>query len=84
LGGGKLTLLHPLRTLSPMTNNALVQPLQLTLLDASHVPLKVRLDDRTRRLGLSEVARCRSILDDQLQRLAEMSTIEPLFIRAAA
>jgi hypothetical protein len=67
-----------------MTNNALVQPLQLTLLDASHVPLKVRLDDRTRRLGLAEVARCRAILDDQLQRLATAAVVEPLFVKVAA
>jgi hypothetical protein len=67
-----------------MTNNALVQPLQLTLLDASHVPLKVRLDDRTRRLGLAEVVRCRQILDEQLIRLAETTVVEPLFVRTAA
>jgi hypothetical protein len=78
-------LTHPLRTLISMNNTAAVQPLQLTLLDASHVPLKVRLADHTRRLGLAEVARCRAILDEQARRLAEADrVVEPLFVRAAA
>lgn len=41
---------------------------QLQLLDASHLPVKLRLDERTRLLGLAEVARARAILDEQQLR----------------
>ncbi len=48
------------------------QPEQLQLLDASRVPVKLRLDERTRRIGLAEVARARAIIDEQLCRAAAL------------
>ena len=41
---------------------------QLKLLDASHLAVKLRLDERTRLLGLSEIVRARAIRDEQLRR----------------
>lgn len=67
-----------------MHDTLLTQPLQLTLLDASHVPVKLRLDDRTRRLGLANVAAMRALLDAQLQRSADPQLPTPSFIRNAA
>jgi hypothetical protein len=42
---------------------------QLRLLDASSVPVQLRLDVRTRRLGLAQVAKIRAqLLEQQRQR----------------
>jgi hypothetical protein len=42
---------------------------QLRLLDASSVPVQLRLDERTRRLGLAQVAKIRAqLLEQQRQR----------------
>lgn len=60
------------------------QPEQLQLLDASRVPVRLRLDERTRRLGLSEVARARAIIDAQLRRAATDETPEMLPARRLA
>jgi hypothetical protein len=39
--------------------------LQLRLLDASSVPVQLRLDERTRRLGLAHIAKIRAQLAEQ-------------------
>jgi hypothetical protein len=38
---------------------------QLRLLDASSVPVQLRLDERTRRLGLAHIAKIRAQLTEQ-------------------
>jgi hypothetical protein len=38
---------------------------QLRLLDSSSVPVKLRLDERTRRLGLAHIAKIRAQLAQQ-------------------
>lgn len=60
------------------------QPEQLQLLDASRVPVRLRLDERTRRLGLSEVARALAIIDEQLRRAATEESSETLPARRLA
>ncbi len=60
------------------------QPEQLQLLDASKAPVKLRLDERTRRLGLAEVARARAIIDEQLRRAALDTTPDALPARRLA
>jgi hypothetical protein len=46
-------------------------PEQLHLLDpADGVPLQLRLDERTRRIGLAGVAMVRALLDEQRRRAA--------------
>lgn len=63
------SLTHPFGTLIIMTKKHLTASAeQLPLLDSSHVPVKLRLDERTRRLGLSQVQVMRAILDDQIRR----------------
>lgn len=48
-----------------------VQPAeQLRLLDPPPVPLALRLDARTRRVGLAGVARARALLTEQARRRA--------------
>ena len=45
---------------------------QLVLLDPAHVPTQLRLDERTRRIGLAGVAHARAILaESRRQRLAQ-------------
>ena len=44
---------------------------QLRLLEPPAVPVALRLDARTRRVGLAGVARARAILADQARRRAE-------------
>ena len=41
---------------------------QLRLLDASSVPIQLRLDERTRRLGLAHVAKLRAQINEQQRR----------------
>ncbi len=41
---------------------------QLRLLDASSVPVKLRLDERTRHLGLAQIAKIRAQLVEQQRR----------------
>jgi hypothetical protein len=43
-------------------------PEQLRLLDDASVPLQLRLDERTRRIGLRGVAMARALLDEQRRR----------------
>ena len=44
---------------------------QLRLLEPAAVPVALRLDARTRRVGLAGVARARAILTEQAHRRAE-------------
>ena len=44
---------------------------QLHLLDASSVPVKLRLDERTRRLGLAQIAKIRAQLVEQQRHRSE-------------
>jgi len=44
---------------------------QLSLLPPSSLPESLRLDDRTRRIGLEGVARARAVLAEQARRRAE-------------
>jgi hypothetical protein len=48
-----------------MATKARPQTQQLRLLDSSSVPLKLRLDERTRRLGLAHIAKLRAQLAEQ-------------------
>jgi hypothetical protein len=48
-----------------MATKARPQSQQLRLLDASSVPVKLRLDERTRRLGLAHIAKIRAQLTEQ-------------------
>lgn len=49
---------------------------QLELLPADGVPVRLRLDERTRRIGLAGVARARAILDEQARQRAEARSAE--------
>lgn len=44
------------------------RPQQLRLLDASSVPVQLRIDERTRRLGLAQIAKLRAQLYEQQRR----------------
>ena len=56
------------RTASPRSERP-ARPEQLTLLDASHVPLQFRLDAATRRRGLAHVAQMRQLIAAQAARV---------------
>jgi hypothetical protein len=43
-------------------------PHQLVLLDAARVPVQLRLDERTRRVGLAGVAQARAALEESRRR----------------
>lgn len=53
-----------------MSDTATSTPEQLSLIDAAEVPLQLRLDERTRRLGLAGVAMARALLAEQQARRA--------------
>jgi hypothetical protein len=53
-----------------MATKAHPHPQQLRLLDASSVPVQLRLDERTRRLGLANVAKLRAQLAEQQNQRA--------------
>jgi hypothetical protein len=44
------------------------RPEQLRLLEAEHVPVQLRLDERTRRVGLAGIAAARAVLADNRRR----------------
>jgi hypothetical protein len=59
---------------------------QLPLLDAPGVPAQLRLDERTRRIGLAGVAAARAALEESRRRRLEReaSTVEARRPRRAA
>ncbi len=54
------------------------RPQQLPLLDASDVPVQLRLDERTRRIGLAGIAMVRALLEEQRARRTAAPVSVPL------
>jgi hypothetical protein len=52
-------------------------PEQLRMLDDASVPLQLRLDERTRRIGLRGVAMARALLDEQRRRREDTADTTP-------
>ena len=68
-----------------MARKQLTRPQQLALLDARRLPKALRLDDRTRQIGLAGVAEAKAILDEQARRRAEHDAETQVpFVRSAA
>ena len=68
-----------------MARKQLPRPQQLALLDARRLPRALRLDDRTRQIGLAGVAQAKAILDEQAKRRAEHDATHAVpFVRKAA
>jgi hypothetical protein len=57
-----------MRDRGDMSTTARPQPEQLQLLEADRVPLALRLDERTRRIGLAGVAAARAVLAENHRR----------------
>jgi hypothetical protein len=61
------------------------RPQQLALLERRRVPKALRLDDRTRQIGLAGVAQAKAILEEQAARRAERESAASVpFVRRAA
>ncbi|MGD9704751.1 MAG: hypothetical protein AB7Q42_00635 [Acidimicrobiia bacterium] len=61
------------------------RPQQLALLDTRRLPRALRLDERTRQIGLVGVAEAKAILDEQARRRAERDAAHTVpFVRKAA